>query len=1410
MLALLAALAAGGALLCTSTQAAPLASFVPNNQPTGWVGPVAVSSFNFGLDNQFMFRGDYERGNYSGNLWADQVDVYGSVTGSPWDGGAAGALDAQNYDTGRLIVTRNVATNIGFRWNNLSNTQKTSINSNATTGQDMLNFIRGQRTKEKANGGTFRNRSSAMGDIIHSRPLFVADPSTSPPDPALARVFVGGNDGMLHAFDACMDGCSTAGKEVWAYIPSMLISNLKLLTVDPYAHQYFVDGGVNARKVTISGNTSTILVGTLGAGGIGMYALDVSNPSPADETTAAGFIKWEITNSTVNNSNNNSYADMGYIYGPPLIVQLNDASHTWAAIVGNGYNNVNNSGRAALFVINLDTGALIRELTVPNQTGQAVATPNGLGRPAALDVNGDGYVDYIYAGDICGNLWKFDLRSTSTGSWSNPTTALFTNPAAQPNTNAITGAPSIAPHPSGGRIITFGTGRLFASTDITDVTQQYVYGVRDNDIPAPGTNLAGTTIDTTKLVSQTLSNPISYSGNTLTATIRTSGATINPVDYATKQGWRLSLASGERVVGDGGYISDYRYQFSTANPNKSNGNDANGNPLAAGDNWLIEVDMLTGAAPTSPFLDLNADQSIDTSDLAPGTGSVQSRVPISRQLSIGGVISQPILAQLQVQSQTYFNINPDAVVAAANNSGGVVNGHFDFDIYYGGCSSTTDKKGNASYSCKSHTHKHQYDDIYNVTGVDMQNASLPAMNLVNAIPSTSTKFKILIANQRLSPAANVQIGDSSATYRPVTQTQISGWPLLDVPPSNLPPLTTTSFSVNSLPTYSRGGVSGTTKLQNFYIKLPLDSFVQKDWTKYWATSGNSGGTCTASPNTWTAGGSMGTSRQLFTTTLLGSTGKVLAAGGTNGSAAVASAEVYDPTANTWGTTGSMTTARQNHAATLLSDGRVLVMGGLSGSTALSSAEIYDPATATWTSTGAMSAARQFPVATLLASGKVLVTGGLGSSGTALNTAEVYNPATGTWSATSGNMAAARAYHTATLLADGTGKVFLAGGINATSTVLNTTEIYDPTANTFTNTTKTLATARHHHVAVLIPVSGKVLLTGGTSGGTTVLATAELFTPGTSSTNGTIATGGTMTSAREYHTATMLATNGKVLVTGGATTTAGTTALATTDLYDPIANTWATGPVMTGARLNHAAVQLATGKVLSAGSGTSDAYDPDTNCRVGLVPSQTGCITSNQGGITDDMSFGPYGNLWMNGALTIQVIKDTTPDSAIRLASTSGDPTFGYRLATDATSQGYQLAQYTIFWHHPNGKCYGDAGWGTTAAIAYPDEAGAAKSAAVAAGSDDPTDGTFEGIGGGTGTGGTTGGSGGTNTTVQYITLADGTVITQTITKNADGTITVTLVGPDGQPITFTLTQPAGRQHDTRITSGRMSWRELVR
>jgi len=231
-------------------------------------------------------------------------------------------------------------------------------------------------------------------------------------------------------------------------------------------------------------------------------------------------------------------------------------------------------------------------------------------------------------------------------------------------------------------------------------------------------------------------------------------------------------------------------------------------------------------------------------------------------------------------------------------------------------------------------------------------------------------------------------------------------------------------------------------------------------------------------------------------------------------------------AASWVATGSLGTARYMHSATLLPSGKVLVAGGNTYAGITNSVELYNPSLGTWTPAAPMNAARTLHTATLLSNGMVLVTGGI-SSVSSIKTAELYNPSLNTWTLIA-PMATNRSYHSATLLPDG--KVLVAGGFSSNPTVgsyvsLNSAEIYDPTAGTWT-TTSTLTVARGYHKAVLLP-SGQVLLAGGSGSTFNPFSSAELFTPATGKWTST----GTMQSPRAGFAALLLS-NGKVLAAGG--------------------------------------------------------------------------------------------------------------------------------------------------------------------------------------------------------------------------------------------------------------------------------------
>lgn len=649
-------------------------AFLPSatDLPVGHVGQLEMTDYNVSKGNSTVFRGYYEREYWSGNIYAYPVDAHGTISEAAelWEG-AGSHVQNQNHDTGRKIATmKDDGSKIPFRWSSLSTTQQASI-GNATEGPKILNYVRGDRTYEATGGGTFRNRNpeTVLGDVIHSRPYYLANGA----DPVL---FVGANDGMLHAFDGRAGG---GGNELWAYVPSMLIGNLNKLAVNPYVHTYFVDGGLNVGSADIGGVSKKVLVSTLGAGGKGLFALDVTTPTATSEADAASKLLWEITPSKINATASASYANLGYTYSTPLIVQLNTAGNPWAVIIGNGYNNTGN-GHGVLYVINIADGSRIAAL----DTGSgSLASPSGLSSPAAIDTNSDGIVDRIYAGDIDGKLWKFDISTADPATWT--TSLLHTTSPAQ----AITMAPSVATHVAGGYMVNFGTGRMFTAgtgSDAVDTSTFYVYGVWD-----------GAPVANAEMLTQTLTEKNYVNGGTTTRVRIVSNNTPNWTSGAANhKGWKVALPAGERIVGDTVFIENGRFYFNATDPTK-----LHTTPTPNGDNWLMELNYMNGGSADTPFLDLNGDLLLNNNDrikyvtgdtipdgkvvgdvVVNASGVIDhTSLPVGKFLS-NGVSSHPLLIQLATLNTTLLNQNPDVSIPVPPGEKGVAGGHFDEEIFF--------------------------------------------------------------------------------------------------------------------------------------------------------------------------------------------------------------------------------------------------------------------------------------------------------------------------------------------------------------------------------------------------------------------------------------------------------------------------------------------------------------------------------------------------------------------------------------------------------------------------------------------------------------------------------------------------------------------------------------------------------
>ena len=469
----------------------------------------------------------------------------------------------------------------------------------------------------------FRDKASKLGDIVHSDPIYVGAPSALLNDSGYQSfknnnasrtpmVYVGANDGMLHGFHA------GTGQEVLGFVPHTLVKKLHHLADPDYTHKYYVNGSITVGDVCTgspSCNWKSLLVGGLRAGGKGIYALNVTDPSLFSESQAGNIFQWEF------NSENDS--DMGFSFGRPLIVKLSTGQ--WAVITANGYDSTN--GKAVLFILDARTGEPIAGGGKIN-TGADGA--NGLSSPTAVDIDQDGDVDYVYAGDLKGNMWKFDLSSTNTSQWrvayrsGGNSIPLFV----AGNNKPITAAPQVGRHPTeSGFIVYFGTGQYMEESDNQTVGEptQGFYGIWDGDWSDSDFS---SSITPSNLLVQTIQAeqnfyPNDTNGDGMTNSsdeaIRfraTSGNAICWSDCGTEpthQGWVLQLEHsgnnrGERQVTNP-VLRNGRIVFTTLVPSGDV-------CVRGGTSWLMELNAADGSYVFEPPFDINNDAEFDNDDLS--------------------------------------------------------------------------------------------------------------------------------------------------------------------------------------------------------------------------------------------------------------------------------------------------------------------------------------------------------------------------------------------------------------------------------------------------------------------------------------------------------------------------------------------------------------------------------------------------------------------------------------------------------------------------------------------------------------------------------------------------------------------------------------------------------------------------
>ncbi len=600
---------------------------------------VALGSNNLNTST-YLYQTTFNTLDWSSHLLAFSVASNGSINqngsamnGALWD---AAQLIGTLEPSSRTVLSYNDSTKqgIALRWATLSDTQKNALNIDPETslqdnkGSKRLDYLRGDTTQELQNGGTlqFRDRSNKLGDIIDSNVNFVSNQAFINPahftntqstekvpyatylqqkQNNTPMIYVGSNDGMLHGFHAL------TGVEMLAYVPNTVFPHLSQLTSGHYTHQYYVNGPVNVSDAFFSGKGQwrTVLVGGLNKGGRAIYALDISSPSSFNESAAKNIVLWEYTD-----------PDLGFTYSSPSVVRLPNGQ--WAAVFGNGYNSTG-KGEAILYIVNIETGALIRKINTGigmTQDPSGKNRPNGLATPAVISANLNSISTHVYAGDLFGNLWKFDLSSKNTSDWDvaikqgSNKLPLFVALDPKNNRQAITSRPTV------GAVrnkldtvqIYFGTGKYLEPADEADTSIQTFYAIED--VPSNTQSV----VTRNNLLAQSIIGEQAAG----TQTYRTVSTVRKK---RTDRGWLLDLIyrnnpTGERIISTP-ILRGSNVIFTTLVPSSKPCEDNTSG-------WLMELNAQDGSRLYLTPFDVNNDGKFTQQDLINGavTSGLKSQI----------------------------------------------------------------------------------------------------------------------------------------------------------------------------------------------------------------------------------------------------------------------------------------------------------------------------------------------------------------------------------------------------------------------------------------------------------------------------------------------------------------------------------------------------------------------------------------------------------------------------------------------------------------------------------------------------------------------------------------------------------------------------------------------------------------
>ncbi|WP_165494131.1 pilus assembly protein [Aquitalea sp. USM4] len=672
------------AMVSALTNALSTVSGAANASQAGLAGSFAGSKVYTG---SYIFQPAFNSTDWSGDLIASTLSTTTSSSGNisvtattAWQAKQTLETQLNNSVSSRNVLTYDYTTMSGAAFNTTwysALSTKTDVPTGTTSfqytglntggyGTYRVNYLRGDKTQEGSSASPqFRTRNYRMGDVVHSTPVSIPTPTADPSgcsydanlsSPATDRatifarpaaVAVAANDGFLHIFNATY-GSSSVGNELAAFLPASIYPSLPNLSSTTYAHQYFNDGSPLYKDVCFlygsngsalaSPEARSVVVGTTGAGGSSVYALDVTHV----DSLGSSNVLWEFSAK--------DDAKLGYTIGSPVITKLTNGRP--AVIFGNGYNQSSGT-TASLFVLYLDKqpgtawtkGSNYFRIDLPTPT-LLTTSPNGLSAPGIIISNGA--VKTAYAGDLNGNLWKFDLSSTTPGNWTAPTAPLFTacTGASTGQTSGtqctastlqpITSGVAVTRDPLRGYMVYFGTGQYLSGNDLIQNNTQTLYGIRDD-----GT-LSGKTTISANLLAQSIGSQVTTStnnGNTLTyysvsnattSTISACSGASNYLPYGCN-GWYLPMTAtgftNARVVTTPTLYQNTLANFTAVIPSSSSVCGSGGSTAQLGLNYA------TGAGTTSAIYDTSGNGMMNSADLA-GNVMVMNGIAPGGQLTV--------------------------------------------------------------------------------------------------------------------------------------------------------------------------------------------------------------------------------------------------------------------------------------------------------------------------------------------------------------------------------------------------------------------------------------------------------------------------------------------------------------------------------------------------------------------------------------------------------------------------------------------------------------------------------------------------------------------------------------------------------------------------------------------------------